>query len=945
MESIPAANDNTVDWVNVTRAGGMPFKAGWYQLQPDAAADCGEWVADRIRTGDGDDFQLVSLSSRVPMRKSIVLLGHRAAAMQLHLVNAGTVFAQQPRLRIRRIGRTRAFCTMLALIGERSPGGIGATLRMIGEFLRTGLLYGIPAGGEVLLAGYRMAIGDAADMPRWRQIWRLRRGALRLRSDRLLLTPIMQLVADATRPGPGFWEATGSNPQFGITRANGTAPILKAGWYRLQGRITATVGSITAPCFYLNYATVQAQPMPVQIRLYEPEPGGRVDMAIRFAHDVSALRFDPSVRPVQFSMESFRLRKMGRTEWMLRLLSRLRRDDGRRDWRGAGASLFAMLGLAARGRSREAGELLAERYLETSQRHAGSYTAWVRKYDTLSAENLAAMTRRGQLLATDGPKISLIMPVYQTPERWLRRCLDSVLAQAYPNWELCIADDASSSPYVREVLHEYQRRDPRIRVTLRERNGHIVEASNTALEMVGGDYIGLLDHDDELRPHALLEVAEALAAQPGLGLVYSDEDKLDGAGRRFQPYFKPDWNPDLLLSQNYLCHFTVIRTRLVREAGGFRKGFEGSQDHDLFLRCTRELQPRQIHHIPKVLYHWRAIAGSTALGRNAKDYASTAGRHAVAEHVQRIDPQARVDELPHGHYRVHWPLPQPEPKVSLIIPTRDRAGLLRTCVESVLGKTRYTHFELVIVDNQSSEPEALAYLDTLRSRERVQVLSYDAPFNYSAINNWAARHCDGDLLCLLNNDVEVIDGDWLREMAGFAWRPDIGAVGAMLHYPDGSIQHAGVILGLGGVANHAYCHQPEGCAGHGARAMVAQNLSAVTGACLLVRRDIFEQVGGLDERLQVAFNDIDFCLRVRQAGYRNVWTPFARLYHHESASRGADDSEQKISRFHREVQLMKERWGTSLEQDPAYNPNLSLQIEDTASELAFPPRVQRAEIS
>jgi GT2 family glycosyltransferase len=304
-----------------------------------------------------------------------------------------------------------------------------------------------------------------------------------------------------------------------------------------------------------------------------------------------------------------------------------------------------------------------------------------------------------------------------------------------------------------------------------------------------------------------------------------------------------------------------------------------------------------------------------------------------------MDQAARVEGLAHGHYRVRWSLPTPAPRVSIIVPTRDRADLLRQCVESVLSKTCYPDFELLVVDNGSTEPEALEYLASLHGRERVRVLRHDAPFNFSEINNWAVARCDSPLLCLLNNDIEVIDGDWLREMASLACREHTGAVGAMLLYPDDSIQHAGVVLGLGGVANHAYCHQPAGIPGHGARALVAQEMSAVTAACLVVRRSVYEQVGGLDERLQVAFNDIDFCLRLRAAGYRNAWTPFARLYHHESATRGAEDTEEKIARFHGEVALMRERWADVLDHDPAYNPNLSLDIRDTASELAFPPRV------
>src|SRR5690606_26085614 len=310
-------------------------------------------------------------------------------------------------------------------------------------------------------------------------------------------------------------------------------------------------------------------------------------------------------------------------------------------------------------------------------------------------------------------------------------------------------------------------------------------------------------------------------------------------------------------------------------------GMEGSQDHDLFLRCTAGLPANAIRHVPKVLYHWRAIAGSTALERGAKDYAAEAGLRAVASALHARSPEAVVEPLAHGHYRVRWPLPSPQPSIAIIVPTRDRVELLRQCVESVLGKTRYENFELVVVDNGSRDAGALAYLESLRGRARVRVLRDDAPFNFSALNNLAVAHCGTDLLCLLNNDVEVVDGDWLREMASQAWRPEIGAVGALLLYADDSIQHAGVFLGLGGVANHAYAHQPWGVPGHGARALVAQELSAVTGACLVVRRKAYLEVGGLDEELQVAFNDIDFCLRLREAGYRNLWTPFARLYHHE----------------------------------------------------------------
>ena len=549
---------------------------------------------------------------------------------------------------------------------------------------------------------------------------------------------------------------------------------------------------------------------------------------------------------------------------------------------------------------------------------------------------MSELRSRADRVGTDAPLISILLPVYQTPERWLRRCIESVIAQAYPRWQLCIVDDASPDGRVMEILEEYARKDDRIEVMRRDVNGHISEASNSALAIARGSHIALLDHDDELRPHALLEMAEAITAIPDTGLVYSDEDKVDADGRRFDPYFKPDFDPDLLRSQNYVCHFTVIRADLVRAVGGFRKGFEGSQDHDLILRCTERLAPEQVKHVPKVLYHWRAIPGSTALTRDAKDYASSAGARAVGEHLARRHPDARVEELSHGHFRVHWPLPAPAPKASLVVPTRDRVGLLRMCVESILERTTYPDFEVVVVDNQSSDPEALAYLAQLERRDRVRLLRYDAPFNYSAINNWAVGQCDGTVIGLVNNDIEVISPGWLDEMVSQAMRSEVGAVGAMLYYPNDTIQHAGVVLGVHGVAAHLYAGMPRGYPGHGGRARVAQALSAVTGACLLVRRAVYEQVGGLDESLQVAFNDIDFCLRLRAAGYRNIWTPFAELYHHESASRGSEDTEEKKRRFAAEVEFMQRRWGDVLTADPAYNVNLSLRSLNC--EFAVPPR-------
>ena len=573
------------------------------------------------------------------------------------------------------------------------------------------------------------------------------------------------------------------------------------------------------------------------------------------------------------------------------------------------------------------------------------YATWVRRFDTPTNDQIVTLRARLESLAAlQRPRLSVLMPTYNTPERWLVRTIESVRAQLYPNWELCIADDASTAPHVRRILDDYARCDERIKVTYRDQNGHISATSNSALALATGEFTALLDHDDEIPPHALAEVVLALAAQPDLEFIYSDEDKIDELGRRFDPYFKPEWNPDLLLGQNYTCHFSVFRTARLRAIGGFRTGLEGSQDWDLTLRATEGLDGARIHHIPRVLYHWRAIAGSTALVIDQKNnYPFAAAKKALADHLARTAAAAELVSVSGRYWRVKHPLPSHPPKVSIIIPTKNGDGLLRLCIGSILAKTTYPNFEIVVVNNRSDDPATLAYFEELRPLG-VRVLDYDAPFNFSALNNFAARAVSGELLAFLNNDLEVITPGWLDEMAAQALRPGIGCVGAMLYYPDDTVQHAGAVLGLtgpagrDGVAGHAFKGFKRGAEGDHNRLKLVQNYSAVTAACLVIRRKVFDAVGGFNERdLPVAFNDIDFCLRVRAAGYRNLWTPFAEFYHRESASRGFEDTAEKIARFQTETAFMRARWGPLLDRDPAYNPNLSLQHEDFS--LAFPPRV------
>jgi O-antigen biosynthesis protein len=560
------------------------------------------------------------------------------------------------------------------------------------------------------------------------------------------------------------------------------------------------------------------------------------------------------------------------------------------------------------------------------------YEKWCRQHEALGEADLAAI--QNHIVAfTKRPVISVVMPVYDTPEALLAKAIQSVLDQLYPHWELCIADDASPQPHVRAVLDAFAAKDPRIRVTYRPSNGHICEATNTALGMATGEFVALFDHDDVLAPTALYEVAAEIDAHPGAQFIYSDEDKIDAEDHRFDPYFKPDWNPDLNHGQNYTSHLSVYRTDLIRSLGGFRKGYEGSQDWDLNLRAIERIPVSAIRHIPKLLYHWRAVPGSTALQLAEKSYPVEAARMALEDHFVRLGEVVEMLPVPGDHWRIKYPVPAPAPLVSLIIPTRNALPFVRRAVESIRSTTNYPRYEIIIVDNDSDDAEALAYFEDIsrKADPGVRVMAYHEPFNYSAINNRAVREARGEIVGFLNNDVEAINGDWLSEMVSHAVRAGIGAVGAMLYYPYpiNTVQHAGVVLGLGGVAGHPFKEFPRGDQGQKNRLRLVQNYSAVTAACLLIRKDRFLEVGGFNEKdLPIAFNDVDLCCKLISAGYRNLWTPYAEFFHHESATRGVENTPEKKARFQSEIDYMMNTWGDLLMADPAYNPNLTLVGED-----------------
>ncbi|MCP5196803.1 MAG: glycosyltransferase family 2 protein [Gammaproteobacteria bacterium] len=528
--------------------------------------------------------------------------------------------------------------------------------------------------------------------------------------------------------------------------------------------------------------------------------------------------------------------------------------------------------------------------------------------------------------------ISVVMPVYNVDLRWLDLAVESVRRQTYPYWQLCIAEDASTRSEIRNYLSALT--DPRISAVFLEVNQGIAAASNAALALAKGAYVAFLDNDDELTPDALLEVAQAIRRyQPDL--IYSDEEYVKQNGRRYAAHFKPNYSPDLLLSINYICHLTVYRRELLSRIGGFRKGYDGAQDHDLLLRFLDRTD--RVIHIPQVLYRWRRIPGSTAERFDSKHYAWEVGRNAIADALRRhgVAGTVSLGKSP-GLYQVRREIIGC-PKISIIMPFRDRPDLLRTCLDSILVKTTYPNFEVVGVSNSSQENETYALMEYYKNQDaRVHFIRYDRAFNFSAINNYAVSFADGQHIVLLNNDVEIITPGWLEALLEHSQRLEVGVVGAKLYYSNNTVQHAGVIIGIGGVAGHSHkCFLRED-PGYYHRLEAIQNISAVTAACLMVKKSLYEKMSGFDEKLAVAFNDIDFCLRLREQGYLNIFTPYCELYHYESRSRGYETTLEKKWRFNQESRYFRYRHAVILsEGDPYYNPNLPINSENFGLRLRW----------
>lgn len=571
--------------------------------------------------------------------------------------------------------------------------------------------------------------------------------------------------------------------------------------------------------------------------------------------------------------------------------------------------------------------------LDDNIRPVDLYPAWIKKYGVKPDE----LESQRNVKFEYEPKFSIVIPLYNTRIKFLHEMVDSIIAQTYSNWELCLADGTGENSPLIPILEEYAKNDLRIKFSILKDNNGISENTNAAIAMATGDYIVLADHDDIVPENALFECAKAINEEKKNGktidVIYSDEDKVDMRGKKyFEPHFKSGYNIDLLCSMNYICHLFVAKTSLVeslnkRDGAVLRKAFDGAQDHDFILRCCEVAE--NVYHIPKILYHWRCHLESTAANPESKMYAFEAGRKAVEEHYKRVGiPAEVVHGQFYGIYKTNYKW-KDEPLISIIIPNKDHIDDLKKCMDSIENKSSYRNFEFIIVENNSTDDETYEFYRNIEKKENVRVLYYKGDFNFSRINNFGVKEAKGDYILLLNNDIEIINPDCLKEMLGYCMREDVGIVGARLYYEDDTIQHAGVVLGFGGIAGHTFIGASRYDDGYFSRIICAQDYSAVTAACMMVKKNVYEEVDGLSEDFKVAFNDIDFCMKVRKADYLVVYNPAAELHHYESKSRGLEDTPEKVERFNSEVARFIEKWKKELEEgDPYYNPNLTLDKAD-----------------
>jgi O-antigen biosynthesis protein len=712
----------------------------------------------------------------------------------------------------------------------------------------------------------------------------------------------------------GEYKSTGYFPRFQMVIESELA---NGGWYYLETALVRNNGNREARIYGRQSGVTPGDfniLIPTNLR-------GSVREVFYLPRALSALYWSPTAAPGFFTQSELLIHKITVLEGVLRRLHRVLIDL----WRFRNKSSDSRAGLTWRGAIAN----LQDAYSRTAdlrmRRLSGNdYAAFIEINDTFKKSDIDTLRKNVSDMKLC-PLITMIMPVRNPTPGCIKSKLEAIIQQIYPNWELLLVGDLSSVPESLVIAQEHEEKDSRIRVVLTQADAGITVAYNKALESAQGEYLARIEQDDTIPAHALYCLACRINQEPNLEFIYTDHDEMDKSGKRTNPCFKPDWNPDLFTSYNYLGGLCLYRTVNVLALHGYRRGFEGAEEYDLALRYLKRTPALKIQHIPRVLYH---RSQEDRIEPKVTRMTHHAGKRALEDHF--FNSGVAIEDGPiNGLYQVRHPLPSPLPLVSIIVPTRDRVDFLKACIDSIQQKTDYQNWELLIIDNQSKEMATFSYLEQLKCDTRIKVIWYDKPFNYSAMNNYAVQFASGEIVALLNNDVEVISTNWLSEMVSHATRPGIGAVGAKLLYSSGLVQHCGVIIGLGGVAGHAHKYLKENDHGYCCRAVVTQNISAVTGACLVVRKNVYLDVGGLNETdLVVAFNDIDFCLRLNREGYRNVFTPHAKLYHHESISRGHDDTPEKQVLFLKEFCYMKRTWQDRLKHDPAYNPNLTLEFED-----------------
>ena len=722
----------------------------------------------------------------------------------------------------------------------------------------------------------------------------------------------------------GEYKATGNSPSFEMVFSIG---VPQCGWYYLEAALSRNNGnretSIRADMRGKAHESISIT-IPTNLR-------GTVREIFFLPPNVTALYWLPTAAPGYFSQSPLLIHKISPLESYLRRMHRVIYDL----WRFRGSATSTSVGLTWLGAITNLSDAYQRTAILRNNRLNGNdYSAFIVNNDTFQKSEMRILRRQVSQLPLH-PLISLIMPVQEPMETFFRESLDSIVNQIYPYWELLLVGDFSASLHVNSIANVYRSKYAQVKIiSVKSGIDDLATTFNRALELVQGDFVTRINQHDQIPPCCLLFLAREVNSHPCADFIYTDDDSIDETNKRFDPHFKPDWNQVMFFSHNYLTSLTLCRKAIAVDIGGYRSSLEGAEDYDFYLRYLRDIPASNIKHIPRVLYHRRIASqpmqligfpiSADSCGRSAHQ----SGKRALEDYFEG-DRTIIEDGPTLGTYHVKHPLPMHPPLVSIIIPTRDNVEILKNCIESIQQKTKYANWEILIVDNQSIQSETHAYFKQIESDKRFKVIHYDKPFNYSALNNFAVPYAHGEILALLNNDVEVISFEWLSEMVSYAVRPEIGAVGAKLLYSNGSVQHAGVILGLGGVAGHAHKHLKGDDPGYCHRAIVAQNLSAVTGACLVVRKCCYLQVGGLNETdLKIALNDIDFCLKLLVAGYSNVFTPYARLFHHESISRGHDDTPEKHAVFLQEFGYMKQTWGARLQRDPAYNPNLTLEFEN-----------------